>query len=333
MELDILRMLIEQRNKKLEEEYKRNPAYDYLIDARENLGDNEKLLVAYLNILTNKPIEECQEIIKGLCVNSLKFTDSEFSLLVNLIVYFKCANALPEVEDYILERNPFKTAKAWTRIELGKNDKLLAMKLSDLVKKYKINVKSLIDLLEENPQAFIDICSLVEDVKEKNCDYTLARAKKQMYSRVTDFSENYAIFTKKLKPGRPTIEEAKTKIKKYVEALEHDERNYYKSAKLEQYHNENALAALEKELQKPEITNVRPLIKRVVDPQIKEIIVAIIYKHNLEYAKSIKNEYDKLMSNTTTRSLSLLHEYDIILKEEECFDRRFNLHIIQRRRS
>ena len=324
MELDILRMLIEKRNKKLNEPFVRHQAYDYLIDARDKLDDDSKLIMSYLAMSTNKSQEECFEIVKGLGLYNLKFTDAEFALITNALVYFKVANVLPQVRAYYAEKNPFKSVKAWNRIELDKNDKTMVMRIIDIAKKFKIDIVRLIDLLEEDSTTFLDICSLVIDLKGKDSNTTIGRAKREVYGRYMDNSERYSIFNRKLASARPTIEEAKNTIRKFIEGLELAERNYYKSSQLEQYHNENALTTLEKELQKPEITNIRPIIKRLVDQQIKEVILAIIYKHNLNYARGLNSEYDKLMSNSTTRYLSLLHEYGITLKEEDLGDIKAN---------
>lgn len=324
MELDILRMLIEKRNKKLSEPFVRHQAYDYLRDARDDLDDNTKLVMSYLAITTNKSEEECFEIVKGLGLNNLKFTDAEFALITNALVYYKVANVLPQVRAYYAEKNPFKTAKAWSRIELDKKDKTMVMRVIDIAKKFKIDLVKLIDFLEENPNAFYEMCSLVIDIKGKDSDTAIGRAKREVYGRYMNNSEAYSIFNRKIKPNCPSIEITKNTIKKFVEGLELEERNYYKSSQLEKYHNENALKTLEKELEKPEITNVRPIIKRLVDQQIKEVILAIIYKHNLNYARGLNTEYDKLMSNSTTRYLSLLHEYGITLKEKDLGDIKAN---------
>ena len=324
MELEILRMLIEKRNKKLSEPFERHKHYDYLTVARDYLDEPDKLITSYLVMNTDKTLEECNELFIGLGLNNLKFTDVEFALIINALIYYKATNTLQQVRAYLAERNPFKSPKAWSRIELDKNSKSLVMRIGDIAKKFKINVVKLIDFLEENPTAFYEMCSLVIDLKGKESDTVFGKAKKEVFGRYMNNNEAYSIFNRKIKPNCPSIEVTKNTIKKFVEGLEIEERNYYKSTQLEQYHNENALKLLEKELQKPEITNVRPLIKRLVDQQIKEVILAIVYKHNLNYAKSINNEYDKLMSNSTTRYLSLLHEYGITIKEEDLGDIKSN---------
>ena len=324
MELDILRMLIEKRNSKLNEPYKRHKNYDYLIEARDSLDDDAKLIMSYFAMSTNKSQEECVEIVKGLGLYNLKFTDAEFALIVNALVFFKSANVLQQVKAYYAERNPFKVVKAWNKIELDKNDMTMVMRIVDIAKKFKIDMVKLIDLLEENQTVFYEMCNLVIELKEKDSDTAFGRAKREVFSRYMNNIEAYSIFNRKIKPSCPSVEEIKNRIRKFIEGLELAEKNYYKSAQLEQYHNENALNTLEKELQKPEITNVRPIIKRIVDQQIKEVILAIIYKHNLNYAKGLKAEYDKLMSNSTTRYLSLLHEYGITLNEEELGDIKAN---------
>lgn len=324
MELEILRMLIEKRKEKLNEPFKRHKAYDYLIEARNNLDDDAKLIMSYLAMTTNKSQEECFEIVKGLGLYNLKFTDAEFALITNALVFFKATNTLEQVRAYYSERNPFKTVKAWSRIELDKNNKTMVMRVVDIAKKFKIDIIKLIDLLEENQNAFIEMCSLVIDLKGRDSDTTIGRAKREVYGRYMNSSENYSIFNRRFRQNCPSLEDMKNTIRKFVEGLEIAERNYYKSAQLEQYHNDNALNTLEKELEKPEITNVRPIIKRVVDEQIKEVILAIVYKHNLNYARGLNKEYDKLMSNSTTRYLSLLHEYGITIKEEDLGDIKAN---------
>lgn len=317
MELEILRMLIEKRNKKLEEPYKRHYAYDYLVDAKEHLNDDEKLLIAYLIINTDKPIDECLEIIRSFGTKNIILSDSALSMLINLLIYFKSTKAYPEVVSYLLEKNLFKKSRIWSKMELTEKEKNIVMSLSDIIRLYKVNIQKLIQLLDENQHLFLNICSILMDIKEKKYDSTTAKAKRKLYLRIMGNDDNYTLFNKKLKPTLPTLEEAKTTIRKYVETLELEEKNYYKAAKLEQFYNDTALQQLEIELKKTEITNVRPLIKRLVDEQIKEVILAIVYKHNLNYSKKLMKEYNTLMSNSTTRYLSLLHESGISITEEE----------------
>ena len=117
MELEILRMLIEQRNKKLNEPFKRHKCYDYLMKAKDDLDEDVKLIMSYLAMSTNKSPEECFEIVKGLGLCNLKFSDAEFALIINALVYFKVTNTIHQVKDYYSERNPFKTVKTWNKIE------------------------------------------------------------------------------------------------------------------------------------------------------------------------------------------------------------------------
>ena len=73
MELEILRMLIEKRNKKLSEPFERHKHYDYLTVARDYLDEPDKLITSYLVMNTDKTLEECNELFIGLGLNNLKF--------------------------------------------------------------------------------------------------------------------------------------------------------------------------------------------------------------------------------------------------------------------
>lgn len=315
MQLEILRLLIENRNKKLDEEYKRVPYYNYLQEVYRDINNSNKFLIAYLIIYGNKSKEEASEIVHALNLNSYKPTDAELARVIDILMYLKAHNVLDSAKTYLLERNPFKIIKAWRKIDSVDEAQNLIMELKDLSIKFKIDLEVLIKLVNSDTETFLDVASIALDIKEKNCDFSVAVAKRMTYRLIGARNENSSVFSRKIKPYRIGLTEAKDKVKKYIEKLDTDEKSYYKSTKLEKYHNEAALELLEKEIKKKEITNVRALIKKIQDPKIKEIILLIVYKHNLSYMNGLKEEYDKLLSNSTTRYISLLNEYGITIDE------------------
>lgn len=315
MQLEILRLLIENRNKKLDEEYKRVPHYNYLQEVYKDINNSNKFLIAYLIIYGNKSKEEASEIVHALNLNSYKPTDAELARVIDILMYLKAHNVLDSAKTYLLERNPFKIIKAWRKIDSVDEAQNLIMELKDLSIKFKIDLEVLIKLVNSDTETFLDVASIALDIKEKNCDFSVAVAKRMTYRLIGARNENSSVFSRKIKPYRIGLTEAKDKVKKYIEKLDADEKSYYKSTKLEKYHNEAALELLEKEIKKKEITNVRALIKKIQDPKIKEIILLIVYKHNLSYMNELKEEYDKLLSNSTTRYISLLNEYGITIDE------------------
>lgn len=315
MQLEILRLLIENRNKKLDEEYKRVPYYNYLQEVYKDINNSNKFLIAYLIIYGNKSKEEASEIVHALNLNSYKPTDAELARVIDILMYLKAHNVLDSAKTYLLERNPFKIIKAWRKIDSVDEAQNLIMELKDLSIKFKIDLEVLIKLVNSDTETFLDVASIALDIKEKNCDFSVAVAKRMTYRLIGARNENSSVFSRKIKPYRIGLTEAKDKVKKYIEKLDADEKSYYKSTKLEKYHNEAALELLEKEIKKKEITNVRALIKKIQDPKIKEIILLIVYKHNLSYMNELKEEYDKLLSNSTTRYISLLNEYGITIDE------------------
>lgn len=315
MQLEILRLLIENRNKKLDEEYKRVPYYNYLQEVYKDINNSNKFLIAYLIIYGNKSKEEASEIVHALNLNSYKPTDAELARVIDILMYLKAHNVLDSAKTYLLERNPFKIIKAWRKIDSVDEAQNLIMELKDISIKFKIDLEVLIKLVNSDTETFLDVASIALDIKEKNCDFSVAVAKRMTYRLIGARNENSSVFSRKIKPYRIGLTEAKDKVKKYIEKLDADEKSYYKSTKLEKYHNEAALELLEKEIKKKEITNVRALIKKIQDPKIKEIILLIVYKHNLSYMNELKEEYDKLLSNSTTRYISLLNEYGITIDE------------------
>ena len=315
MQLEILRLLIENRNKKLDEEYKRVLHYNYLQEVYKDINNSNKFLIAYLIIYGNKSKEEASEIVHALNLNSYKPTDAELARVIDILMYLKAHNVLDSAKTYLLERNPFKIIKAWRKIDSVDEAQNLIMELKDLSIKFKIDLEVLIKLVNSDTETFLDVASIALDIKEKNCDFSVAVAKRMTYRLIGARNENSSVFSRKIKPYRIGLTEAKDKVKKYIEKIDADEKSYYKSTKLEKYHNEAALELLEKEIKKKEITNVRALIKKIQDPKIKEIILLIVYKHNLSYINELKEEYDKLLSNSTTRYISLLNEYGITIDE------------------
>ena len=99
--------------------------------------------------------------------------------------------------------------------------------------------------------------------KTKIAKKMVQKAKKEVFGRYMNNNEAYSIFNRKIKPNCPSVEVTKNTIKKFVEGLEIEERNYYKSTQLEQYHNENALKLLEKEFD---------LTKEEVIPMLTDVV-------------------------------------------------------------
>ena len=317
MGLEILRMLIERRNKSIDKDYVKPASFDYLVDTKNNINDIDKVITSYLHIITKRPIEQCEEIVKSLKVNDVSFTEADFTMIVDFLTNLKDTSNLKAVKEYMQAKSIIKEIKCWKQIDLDNSLSSTIMPIKSLIKKHKIDVDGLFDLLENNYDAFLDLSSIVIEHKAKNSDLTVAMAKKVLYTMMSRRNEEFFVSRKSDRIGKMTPDGAKQYVKKYVEEIEREAKNHSKQVKLEIYYNEQALELLEKELKKPEITNIRPLIKRIADPKIKEIILAIVYKHNVEYIKELNKEYEKLMSNSTTRYLSLLNEFGITIKEEE----------------
>ena len=85
MQLEILRLLIENRNKKLDEEYKRVLHYNYLQEVYKDINNSNKFLIAYLIIYGNKSKEEASEIVHALNLNSYKPTDAELARVIDIL--------------------------------------------------------------------------------------------------------------------------------------------------------------------------------------------------------------------------------------------------------
>ena len=58
MGLEILRMLIERRNKSIDKDYVKPASFDYLVDTKNNINDIDKVITSYLHIITKRPIEK-----------------------------------------------------------------------------------------------------------------------------------------------------------------------------------------------------------------------------------------------------------------------------------
>ena len=265
MELDILKMLIEKRNKEIDKAYVKKPSFEYLVDTRENINDDTKVIISYLHIITDKPIKECEEIVKGLKVEDVRFTEAEFTVIVDFFINLKQNSSLKYVKEFFQTSNLVKEIMYWKKMELDNTSKANITVIKSLVRKHKVDIVGLLSLLEKDYDTFLDLSNLIIDSKSKNSDLTIARAKKAMYARLAQKKENGITSRRDDRVGRINIEEAKQKVKKYIEAIETEEKNHYKQIKLEKYYNEQVLELLGRELHKNEITNVRPLIKRIVD--------------------------------------------------------------------
>ena len=157
MQLEILRLLIENRNKKLDEEYKRVPHYNYLQEVYKDINNPNKFLIAYLIIYGNKSKEEASEIVHALNLNSYKPTDAELARVIDILMYLKAHNVLDSAKTYLLERNPFKIIKAWRKIDSVDGAQNLIMELKDLSIKFKIDLEVLIKLVNSDTETFLDL--------------------------------------------------------------------------------------------------------------------------------------------------------------------------------
>ena len=263
MGLEILRMLIERRNKSIDKDYVNPASFDFLVDTKNNINDIDKVITSYLHIITKRPIEQCEEIVKSLKVNDESFTEADFTMIVDFLTNLKDTSNLKAVKEYMQAKSIIKEIKCWKQIDLDNSLSSTIMPIKSLIKKHKIDVDGLFDLLENNYDAFLDLSSIVIEHKAKNSDLTVAMAKKVLYTMMSRRNEEFFVSRKSDRIGKMTLDGAKQYVKKYVEEIEREAKNHSKQVKLEIYYNEQALELLEKELKKPEITNIRPLIKRI----------------------------------------------------------------------
>ena len=231
MELDILKLLIEKRNKVIDKKYVKKPSYNYLVETREDLTNNIKVLTSYLHLITNKPVEECEEIIKALKVNEISFTEAEFTVIVDFFINLKENSSLEYVKEFFQTNNLVKEIMYWKKMKLDNVSKANITVIKSLTRKHKADFIGLISLLEKNYEAFLDICNLIIECKAKNSNLTIARAKKVLYARMAQKKQNGITPRKENRTGRISLEEAKQKIKKHVENIELEEKNHYKQIK------------------------------------------------------------------------------------------------------
>ena len=94
MDLEILRMLIEKRNNAINKSYQKSSSQTYLEEAKNNLEDDTTVITSYLHMVTKRPIEQCEEIVKSLKVNDVSFTEADFTMIVDFLTNLKTTASL-----------------------------------------------------------------------------------------------------------------------------------------------------------------------------------------------------------------------------------------------
>ena len=186
MGLEILRMLIERRNKSIDKDYVKPASFDYLVDTKNNINDIDKVITSYLHIITKRPIEQCEEIVKSLKVNDVSFTEADFTMIVDFLTNLKDTSNLKAVKEYMQAKSIIKEIKCWKQIDLDNSLSSTIMPIKSLIKKHKIDVDGLFDLLENWTNVNIEPSFLF-------CDFIFGM--QNIFIALSDFTISKLLFT------------------------------------------------------------------------------------------------------------------------------------------
>ena len=101
------------------------------------------------------------------------------------------------------------------------------------------------------------------------------------------------------------------KIRNFVNEEEKKERQFVKNNNKEIFNINAALALLDNELEKEEITNAKEIVSKIKDLELKYAILELISEHNQKYYEVLNQEYEHLNKNNKVKYQALLNDYGI----------------------
>ncbi len=140
-----------------------------------------------------------------------------------------------------------------------------------------------------------------EIIKNKSEEMNL-RGKEKNQLLKKEYKDNFAV---------SELFKDMAKIRNFVNEEDKKERQFVKNNNKEIFNINAALALLDNELEKEEITNAKEIVSKIKDLELKYAILELISAHNQEYYEVLNQEYEHLSKNNKVKYQALLNDYGI----------------------
>ena len=282
----------------------------------------------YIGNNGNKKMCECNKFIDSFAPYFLVSADDSYEDIVTFLMIISQLNGVNELIEYIDEPND-TIAQIKLKMIMNSDLEILneAKNISDSsISEFfeylrdlnnSFNLSGLFKAIIEDEKLIEEIISLIAafkyiydledeydtfvnslDIKEKD--------KKKVFNKVL----NSSIKTKSIKAiiGR---------ISSYVVNEDKREEQHRRAINREKNNNLSALEMLEEGLKKPEVTNIRTIVKKISDKKLQKDFLIVIYNHNKIFYNQIYNELMIIRKNSSTGYILELKKYGIDISDDE----------------
>lgn len=252
----------------------------------------------------HKSIESIRNIIENT-------TDEGMDDLINICNAISRYGALKQVRDLFADSNRRRSKMKLTTMLSNKcisSDDLEF--LFELSENEGCNVAELFNLYCQVEEPFDDALCMVHDMKALRDDYDKFNQALEIYG---PNSKERKFLVQSFKDDFDITEISKNfrYMRGYYEEISKEFNSRKKTANKEL----GIYRALEQKIvqaiQKEEITDVRKLISKINDEEIKLKVLQLVYEHNKDYYEKLLAEYNELSQNSTIHYQRLLKDNDI----------------------
>ena len=248
------------------------------------------------------------EAIRGLIENT---TDEEMDDLINICNAISRIDGLKTVRDLFADPNRRRSKLKLTNILSNKiisSDDLEF--LFELSEQEGCNIAELFNLYCHVEEPFDNALCMVHDMKALRDDYEKFNEALEMYGPNSK-ERKFLVQSFKNDFDLDEISKEFRYMRGYYEYIQKEFTCKKKTANKELSSYRMLEQKIVQAIQKEEITDVRKLISKINDEEIRLKVLQLVYEHNKDYYEKLLAEYNELSQNSTIQYQRLLKDNDI----------------------
>ena len=248
------------------------------------------------------------EAIRGLIENT---TDEEMDDLINICNAISRIEGLKTVRDLFADPNRRRSKLKLTNILSNKiisSDDLEF--LFELSEQEGCNIAELFNLYCHVEEPFDNALCMVHDMKALRDDYEKFNEALEMYGPNSK-ERKFLVQSFKNDFDLDEISKEFRYMRGYYEYIQKEFTCKKKTANKELSSYRMLEQKIVQAIQKEEITDVRKLISKINDEEIRLKVLQLVYEHNKDYYEKLLAEYNELSQNSTIHYQRLLKDNDI----------------------
>lgn len=352
MTLNEIKKIVDDKNEKINVEYKEDPGVVYCKKFLDNndYSSADKFMdidiydackcIYYIQNRDNKTLEEACSFIDSFsdCFKTLDGRD--ITAFIDMIFYFASFNDVDSIIDYLNEKNNVKARFLLNKFNFINPDEEISPEeehiANDNHKKLLKQVREIMDDCDvvaliravcENRESMRLIMGLINVQKhmqeEREALLVVLEDSFAIKSGTSGFRKQVKGYFKDNFRIKDIISDMSV-INSFVTKETYEKNNHDRNVTKEIRANDQAFETLSKSAKRAEITDARSIVKRIKDEGLKNIFLKFIYEHNMKYYVDLDERLQRYRGNTSTAYLDELSKHKIVVDTNEVKDFMFN---------